>query len=281
MVSNSEVMVACPSVSFFFARLGVALSVSGDFLPLVRDFIFMGCGLSVVLGELSPILGQSIAWFEGETRRMSEVRSSELETGLSSSGGPEEGDTTVSIPRMVKAFYALEEVCGLDTDIVSRFKNRFQFPERVCVCRPNEEDRACHFFLGEVCFYEAAFTYGLRLPVHPFIIELLGHFGIAPKQLMPNSWRIVVNCMEIWLAANGDMIKVGELIHLYRLKGSKEYRYYELVPWARRATIIRGLPSSFIGHPVSFLCLGTTLRPPLVRLRAISQGCSIDGEPRI
>ena len=98
---------------------------------------------------------------------------------------------------------------------------------------------------------------------------------------MPNSWRIVVNCMEIWLAANGDMIKVGELIHLYRLKGSKEYRYYELVPWARRATIIRGLPSSFIGNPVSFLCMGTTLRPPLVRLRAISQGCSIDGEPRI
>ena len=187
MVSNSEVMVACPSVSFFFARLGVALGVSGDFLPLVRDFIFMGCGLSVVLGELSPILGQSIAWFEGEMRRMSEVRSSELETGLSSSGGPEEGDTTVSIPPMVKAFYALEEVCGLDTNTVSRFKDRFQFPGRVCVCRSNEEDRACHFFPGEVCFYEAPFTYGLSLLVHPFIMELLGHFGIAPGQLMPNS----------------------------------------------------------------------------------------------
>ena len=47
---------------------------------------------------------------------------------------------------------------------------------------------------------------------------------------MPNSWRIVVNCMEIWLAAFGDMIKVGELVHMYRLKESKEYRYYELVP---------------------------------------------------
>ena len=84
MVSDSEVKVACPSVSFFLARLGVALGVSGDFLPLVGDFIFAGCGLSVVLGELSPILGQSIAWFEGETKRMSKVRSSELETGLSS-----------------------------------------------------------------------------------------------------------------------------------------------------------------------------------------------------
>ena len=48
---------------------------------------------------------------------------------------------------------------------------------------------------------------------------------------MPNSWRIVINCMEIWLAATeGAMIKVDEFTYLYRLKESKEYRYYELVP---------------------------------------------------
>ena len=107
MVSGSEVRVICPSMSFFFARLGVALGVSSDFLPLVGDFVFAGCGLSVVIGELSPILGQSLAWFEGETRRMAEVRSSELETGLSSGGSPEEGDTTVSAPGVVRAFHAL------------------------------------------------------------------------------------------------------------------------------------------------------------------------------
>ena len=218
-----------PLSVFLFFRLGATLGVFGDFLPLVGDFIFVDCGLSLVIGELSPILGQSLAWFEGETKRMAEVRSSELETGLSSSGGPEVGDTTVSAPQEVKAFHALEKVCGLDTDIVDRFKDRFQFLERVRVRRPINEDRACHFFPGEVCFYEAAFTCGLRLPVYPFIMELLGFFGIAPRQLMPNSWRIVVNCMEIWLVANEDMIKVGELVHLYHLKESKEYGYYELV----------------------------------------------------
>ena len=83
--------MTCPFVSFFFACLGPALGVSGDFLPLVRDFIFAGCGLSLVIREFSPILGQSLAWFEGETRRMVEVRSSEVETGLSSSGDPEGG----------------------------------------------------------------------------------------------------------------------------------------------------------------------------------------------
>ena len=47
------------------------------------------------------------------------------------------------------------------------------------------------------------------------------------------------------MAVNEDIIKVGELVHLYRLKESKEYGYYKLVPWARKARIVRGLPSSF------------------------------------
>ena len=140
MVSSSEVWVACPSVSFLFDRLGAALGVSGDFFPLVGDYLFEGCGLSVVLGELPPILGQSLAWFEGETRRMSEVRSSELDTGLSSSGDPVKGDTIISTPRQVRAFYALNEECGLDADKVARFKDRFQFPARVRIRRLGPED---------------------------------------------------------------------------------------------------------------------------------------------
>ena len=244
MVGSSEVRIACPSISFLFARLGGSLGV----FPNVEDFVFQGNNLGIILIELCPLLRQSIDWFEGLVREqgtMSKVRSSELDTRLSSSGEPVEGDTAVSTSREVRAFYALDVVCGLDADTVGRFRDRFQFLERVRVRRPNDEDRACHFFPGEVCFYEAAFTCGLRFPVHQFIMELLDHFGIAPGQLMPNSWRIVVNCMEIWLATIGDMIKLGELVHMYRLKGSKEYEYYELVPWGRKTRIVKGLPSSF------------------------------------
>ena len=136
---------------------------------------------------------------------MSEVRFSDLENGLSSNGDPVEGDTTISTPREVRAFYALRETCGLDAKTVNRFKDRFQFPTRVRVRLPKDEDRACHFFSGEVCFYESTFSCELRFPDHPFLMELLAHFGIAPRQLMPNSWRIVINCMQIWLASNGDI----------------------------------------------------------------------------
>ena len=130
---------------------------------------------------------------------MSKVRSSELETGLSSSNYPVEveEDTMSSGPREVRAFFALGEECGLDVETLSRFSNRFQFPKRVRVRRPRKEERAYHFSPGEVCFYEATFLHGLRLPIHPFILELLNHFKITPGQLMPNSWKIVINCMEI------------------------------------------------------------------------------------
>ena len=259
MVSSSEVRTTCPSVSFLFAHLGRSLGV----FPHLKNFISEGNNLGVVVADLLPLLRQSIDWFRGLVREvMSEVRSSELETGLSSSGDPVEGDTAVSAPREVRAFYALNEECGLDDDTLGRFKDRFQFPEWVRVRLPSKDERACKFFPGEVCFYESSFACGLRFPVHPFLMELLDYFGIAPGQLMPNSWRIVVSCMGIWLATmDGDMLRIDELVYLYRLKASKEYGYYELVPWERSTRIVRGLPSSFRYWKSRFsLCRGTILR---------------------
>ena len=61
---------------------------------------------------------------------MSKVRSNELETRLSSSDDPMEvgDDTAVIVPQEVRAFFAFGEECGLDVGILSRFSQRFQFP---------------------------------------------------------------------------------------------------------------------------------------------------------
>ena len=152
MVSSSEVRIAYPSISFIFARLGGSLGV----FPYLENFFFEGSSLSVALANLLPLLRQSIDQFDSLGRErgiMSEVRLSEIETGLSSNDSPVEarGDTVVSAFREVRAFYAFDEVCGLDGDTLSRFKNRFQFPDRVRVRLPREEDWACHFFPREVC----------------------------------------------------------------------------------------------------------------------------------
>ena len=62
-------------------------------------------------------------------------------------------------------------------------------------------------------------------------MELLHHLSIAPRQLMPNFWRIVISCIVIWTTiADRDMIMLNEFVHLYHLKESKEFGYYELMP---------------------------------------------------
>jgi len=114
-------------------------------------------------------------------------------------------------------------------------------------------------------------------------MELLSHFSIASRQLMPNSWRIVISFMEIWLAVTkGDMIRVDEFRYLYHLKESKKYRYYELMPWVRKARIFTDLPRPLdTGSLGSFLCTGTTGRPLMMNFGVTFLGCSGVGEPRV
>ena len=77
-------------------------------------------------------------------------------------------------------------------------------------------------------------------------MELLHYLNIAPGQLMPNSWRIIISCIEIWtIITDGDMIRLDEFVYLYRLKESKDFGYYKLVPCDKKFRLIVDLPSSF------------------------------------
>ena len=52
MVSSSEVRIACPSISFLFARLRGSLGV----FPHLENFVFEGNSLGVALADLLPLL---------------------------------------------------------------------------------------------------------------------------------------------------------------------------------------------------------------------------------
>ena len=47
------------------------------------------------------------------------------------------------------------------------------------------------------------------------------------------------------IIADGDMITLNEFVYLYRLTESKEFEYYELMPWDKKSRPIVNLPSSF------------------------------------
>ena len=95
-----------PSIAFFFASLGVLIGCSSRHYPQIGDFALGDSSLSLVLGDLYPLLCQSLGWFDsmrGVVKRekmSSEVRSSGLKTNLSSNAGTGgvETDIAVSVP---------------------------------------------------------------------------------------------------------------------------------------------------------------------------------------
>ena len=139
---------------------------------------------------------------------------------------------------------ALEIVCSLKQKGVARIGDKFHFPPSVSLRIPLRMNRACSHGLEEVCFYEAIFISGLCFLIHPFISEL-SHLNLAPGQLVPNSWRMVICCMVLWLSANDkDIIRVDEFFHLYHLRPSTHSGYWEFKPWDAKSRLAFDSPSS-------------------------------------
>ena len=114
---------------------------------------------------------------------MSEVRSSDLETRLSSFDDRVILEAT-SPSTPYKAWTIPCSFMGKDE---KRIRNRFQFLDSIKIRILSDEERAYHSYVDEVCFYEADFTSGLRFTVHPFVRELLSYLNLALTQLVSNS----------------------------------------------------------------------------------------------
>lgn len=176
MYEYSEVRCHCPSVSFLFARLGAFLGSSSGY-PEVMSFASEAGALGLVLADLSHLLRQFLDWFKFVRTMSTKVRSSELDTSLSSSDKAIKVDIAVpalpslnpssSSPTVLRAFHGLKEVCSLDEDTHFRFRDRFQIPGETKFRLPHSGEKACAFNPGEVSFYEDALLSGLRFPVHP------------------------------------------------------------------------------------------------------------------
>ena len=146
MVDYTEFRHISPSIAFLFARLGGLLDSSGDRYLQIGGFVVGGSGLYLALGDLYPLLHQSLSWFKsvhGVLRREdmgSELGSSGQERDSSSGVVADRAvrDTTTSIPPSLsvlpstsatsRPFYALKEKCTLKLDVFNKFRDRFQFP---------------------------------------------------------------------------------------------------------------------------------------------------------
>ena len=72
-------------------------------------------------------------------------------------------------------------------------KLKYRFPSSIEVRLASSSERIDYKVPGWIGFYERAFIDGFRFPIPKLVWEVLNHYQLAPSQLMPNTWRILLS----------------------------------------------------------------------------------------
>ena len=79
---------------------------------------------------------------------------------------------------------------------------------------PEPETRSDWFSPSLICFFEYPFKIGHKLPFGPLTSSFLKTFNLAPSQVMPSAWRILL-CCETASAKHGIPFTLAELMFAY------------------------------------------------------------------
>lgn len=181
--------------------------------------------------------------------------------------------------------YAAEGILStLSRPRLEGFHQVYQIPESVSLRVPTIDEWACFCLPGEVVIFEQTLKAGLQFSIPLFIHQLLTYIRLAPDQIMPNSWRILIAYIVLWPACSGgqDHITIPEFLYCYKAAEMHSGWWYFTVRVPNRA-LITGLPMSNRGWKNKFFfVLGNGLEslpwePPHDRIQTIPK---IWGEPR-
>ncbi|KAL2542211.1 hypothetical protein Adt_03189 [Abeliophyllum distichum] len=94
----------------------------------------------------------------------------------------------------------------------------YRIPDDVEFVVPGPDDRADDPPLGTVALNQAILAAGLRLPFPRVVRKFLREWGIAPTQLCPNGWRILIGLLVLWDQLGFPRPSIGNFHSLYSFK---------------------------------------------------------------
>ncbi|KAK0572445.1 hypothetical protein LWI29_031558 [Acer saccharum] len=120
--------------------------------------------------------------------------------------------------------FSFDRPCFFDTEVnvvgeaeLGKFKSRFGIPDSVTLILPGDR-AAWNPPENAVAIYGAMLSCGITLPLQPFIARFLAEAKIAPAQLAPNSYRILMCLGLMWKLKGFGSPTPREIRHFYTLR---------------------------------------------------------------
>ncbi|KAL5746444.1 hypothetical protein ACOSP7_027590 [Xanthoceras sorbifolium] len=166
-----------------------------------------------------------------------------------SAGGPESSLP----PSIIQEFsrFAVNRVREnrINNSRLSIYREEFSIPSDVGLRIPNMGEQVPNPEPGCVAIHPAFLEIGMCLPLQPYVRRFLREVGLAPAQLSPNSWRILIRMWCLWRLNGIDTDPtLSEIKHCYKLVGHARGGdgWWHLSNWTRLSghSLIIGQPSS-------------------------------------
>ena len=142
---------------------------------------------------------------------------------------------------------AINILSKIDAERVHMLRGKYQIPKDIHTCHPTLGKWCCSSNYLGVGIHEAYLLGGLRLTLKTFAREILHKLGIAPNQLNPNGWRIIMAMQALWreVFEGNYPLTMDEFLYCYKpTEINKSLGFYQFSAKGSSCRIIRSLPSS-------------------------------------
>ena len=130
-------------------------------------------------------------------------------------------------------------------------RSEFNIPPDVTMTLLKANERANRPPAGKFGAHRLMFKYGLRLPFNHFIRTVLCYFDLAPGQLSPVSYSVMVGMQILWWMKEWGDLTPEEFCHVYRPQLRGKGVYY-LSSWGQSGTLMKKLDQSAGEYKRSF-----------------------------
>uniref|UniRef100_A0A2N9GN85 Transposase (putative) gypsy type domain-containing protein n=1 Tax=Fagus sylvatica TaxID=28930 RepID=A0A2N9GN85_FAGSY len=143
---------------------------------------------------------------------------------------------------------------------INQFKKRYGFPKDVQIRYASSDNLALLEYRDLVLPIIAIVEGGVRIPMHPFLIQFLTHFRLSPLQCVPNVFRVVMGT-AVLMEKLGLHLTVHDITNVFQATGRKQYT---LVACNSDRKLVTGLPNSSKGRDEDILVITGNWQNPLI-----------------